>query len=109
MNCPPAIAEVLLQILHEGLLRIRSSGWQNDVARCAREADHLHNLPSLLSNYSPERLRYYWEAERTGVEPFAAHWARLEQLLPHIDEDGAAKTQDGTSSAATADGARRGS
>jgi len=103
MNCPPAIAEVLLQILHEGLLRIRSAGWQSDAAACARDADHLHNLPSLLANYSPDRLRYYWEVERSGVEPFAALWARLEKLLPRTDEAGGLETQPCKTPAATAE------
>lgn len=47
------------------MLRIRASGWAGDSARCAIEADHLHNLPSLLRDYSPARLNYYWEAERS--------------------------------------------
>jgi hypothetical protein len=66
MNCPPEIAEILLEILRLGLLRIRLMGWGGDSGRCAVEADHLHNLPALLTNFSPDLLRYYWEAERPG-------------------------------------------
>ena len=89
MQCPPAIAEVLLRILHTGLLRVRWCGWQGDAEACAREADHLHNLPSLLSDYSPERLHYYWQVERPGFEDQSASdfkplWDRLEKLLPSI-------------------------
>lgn len=86
MPCPPEIAEVLAQMIAEGLLRIRADGWANRPDLCAIEADHLHNLPSLIADYSPARLAYYWtverpgylrqmpEAERSGWE---AHWDKL--------------------------------
>jgi hypothetical protein len=64
MTCPPDIATVVSDILQKGLLRIRAAGWAADAARCAIEADHVHNLPMLLRSYSPDRLRYYWEVER---------------------------------------------
>jgi len=64
MNCPPEIAEILLELLRTALLRIRSLAWAGDSRRCAAEADHVHNLPDLLSNFSPERLHYYWTVER---------------------------------------------
>ncbi len=64
MNCPPAVAEILLAITRVGILRIRALGWAGDPVRCAVEADHIHNLPALVQNYSPEQLRYYWEVER---------------------------------------------
>jgi hypothetical protein len=89
MSCPPEIADVILDILQKGLLRIRALGWSGNSAACASEADHLHNLPSLLSNYSPELLRYYWEAEKPGYcsrgdgdpKAFAPAWERLHSLL----------------------------
>jgi hypothetical protein len=62
MSCPPTTAEVLLRILQTGLLRIRNRSWENEANACGYEADHLHNLPSLLSDYSPERLIYYCQA-----------------------------------------------
>src|SRR5690242_16044628 len=61
MTCPPGVAEIVLEILTMGLLRIRMAGWSGEGRICASEADHLHNLPELLSAYSPERLSYYWE------------------------------------------------
>ncbi len=66
MNCPPEIADIILEILQAGLLRARAASWASDLRRCELETDHLHNLPELLKNYSPERLRYYWEAERAS-------------------------------------------
>jgi hypothetical protein len=91
MSCPPTTAEVLLRILQTGLLRIRNRSWENEANACGYEADHLHNLPSLLSDYSPERLIYYWQVERPcfadqsgpeGVAAFRLLWERLEKLLP---------------------------
>lgn len=89
MSCPPEIAEVILEILFRGLLRIRNLGWQGDSAGCASEADHLHNLPNLLRDYSPELLSFYWEVERPlycdrgdgHPETFANAWERLHHLL----------------------------
>jgi hypothetical protein len=64
MQCPPEISEILTDILQTGLLRIRAWGWNQDPHRCAIEADHLHNLPTLLSSFKPELLDYYWNVER---------------------------------------------
>ena len=87
MTCPPDIAEVLLEILTYGILKIRGyagAGWSD---KCFVESDHLHNLPALVSNYRPELLRYYWDVERpsysrqvptSGFEPM---WEKLGPLL----------------------------
>src|SRR5436190_14244598 len=90
MNCPPEIAEILLAILQTGLLRIRALGWSNDSRRCAIEADHLHNLPFLLTNYSVDLLQHYWHVQRTDflgqtangeAANFEPLWQRLESFL----------------------------
>jgi hypothetical protein len=89
MHCPPEIANVLLEILRVGILQIRQAGWQGDSRRCAREADHLHNLPGLLADYSPELLATYYQVEvpafRSQSTPaalvnFEPLW---EQLVPY--------------------------
>jgi hypothetical protein len=88
MNCPSEVAQILSEILQAGLLSIRNGGWSSH--RSAIEADHLHNLPALLVNYSPDLLRFYWDVERpaylTQIEPesasiFASHWKRLEPVV----------------------------
>lgn len=56
--------ETLAAILSTGLLRIRARTWGNDASRCTLEADHLHNLPSMMVNYKPALLIYYWHVER---------------------------------------------
>ncbi len=87
MQCPAEIAEIITEILTTGLLRIRALGWSGTNAeRCAVEADHLHNLPALLSDFKPELLAYYWDAERISfmqqsspddVEGFEPLWDSL--------------------------------
>ena len=53
----------LLKIIERGLLGIRQHADRNDPERCGVEANHLHNLPSLVEKCSPERLTYYLEVE----------------------------------------------
>jgi hypothetical protein len=95
MRCPPESAEILLDILRTGLIQIRALGWSGDAAACAAEADHLHNLPDLLANFSPERLRYYWDVERPAylnrcgpdnAELFGPLWTRLGALVAAPEE-----------------------
>jgi hypothetical protein len=90
MTCPPEIAAVLLDILGDGLLTCRAAGWAGRPERCAVEADHLHNLPALLADYSPDRLRYYWDVERPtfaercppeSLPRWETHWERLRPLV----------------------------
>jgi hypothetical protein len=64
VTCPPDVARVILQILQVAVLRIRAVGWGGDGSCCAEEADHVHNLPALLIDYSDDLLRFYWEVER---------------------------------------------
>jgi hypothetical protein len=78
MTCPPAVATILLDILAQGLLRIRAAASSGDTAQAALEADHLHNIPALLQHYSPELLRYYWEVERPDYAARISAAARTE-------------------------------
>jgi hypothetical protein len=90
MNCPTEIAQILTRLLTTALLRIRALGWSGNAQRCAIESDHVHNLPDLLAQYSPERLVYYWEIERTAymsqsadseLESWKPLWAQLKLHL----------------------------
>jgi len=47
-------------------------------SRCG--ADHIHNLPALLKNYSPEGLKFYWEIERAGFISKATEITAFEEL-----------------------------
>jgi hypothetical protein len=90
MTCPDSIARILLAIIRTAALRVRTLGWSGDARRCAVEADHIHNLPDLLIDYSAEGLRYYWEVEKPSYErasspselaAFRSLWDELEQVL----------------------------
>jgi len=63
MNCPNQVAAVVLEILRQSMLNIRSAAHQGDTEQCFQEADHVHNLPSLLASFSEEKLKYYWAVE----------------------------------------------
>ncbi len=92
MDCPPEIAEIILKILGTGLLRIRSLAWAGQSGLCAVEADHIHNLPDLLSNFSREMLSYYWDVERASYlaqipEADLASWETLwRELRPYAND-----------------------
>ena len=87
MTCPPEVSRILLAILGRGLVRIRSMGWGGRPDVCAFEADHLHNIPDLIADYSDGRLLYYWQLERsfyrTGANGAEDYFADLwEELRP---------------------------
>jgi hypothetical protein len=91
MTCPADVARVVLQILEVAVLQIRARGWQGDGFRCAVEADHVHNLPALLSDYADDLLKFYWEVERPAfmkrcapadLAAYEPLWAELAELVP---------------------------
>lgn len=63
-HCPDEVANAVTDILRRSLLRVRRAAGAGDAALCFIEADHVHNLPSLLANYSEQQLRFYLEVER---------------------------------------------
>ena len=64
MECPDEIAPLLLRITGIGLMNIRGRAWQGGAERCAIEADHVHNLPGLLADFTQSGLRYYMDVFR---------------------------------------------
>lgn len=89
--CPLPLSDIILRILQMGIVQARSAGWSGDAELCTPEANHIHNLPDLLRRYSPRKLKYYWNLERTsyigqrGGQPivFEQLWEELELLVPH--------------------------
>ena len=90
MQCPVELSNILAEIIRIGVLRTRHFADNGYVARCVIEADHIHNLPSLLQDYSLALLLFYWQTERsmfmeqnTGDElgQFKPVWARLSCYL----------------------------
>jgi len=79
-----------LQIVAASLLMIRAAGWNGDPARCALEADHIHNLPRLVHSFTATELKYYLEVSvpsyvsQTSDESnatFEPHWIRLREYV----------------------------
>lgn len=62
MSCPRELQTPLLEILYWTMLEVRSRC--QDERYCCALADHAHNIPHLIGQYSPELLFYYWECER---------------------------------------------
>jgi len=94
MNCPPDLATILLEILQLGMAQTRAAAWSGDAARAAAAADHIHNLPGLLSNYTPCGLDYYWITERPAflahcpaewAQSFQPHWDRLHKHVERLN------------------------
>jgi hypothetical protein len=83
MRCPDEIAEALCAIMQIGILRVRDQAHVNPEA-CYVEADHLHNIPKLLTEFYPELLDYYLDVERTSYlsssvsyAGYTQHWEKL--------------------------------
>ena len=77
------ITQVLLETLRVGILRIRAAAFAGRAEECALEADHLHNLPSVIQSRRPELLQYYLTVERPAFERRAPH---AEEFSPLWDE-----------------------
>lgn len=63
MQCPTAIASVLLRIIKSGVLNIRYLINKGEYNFSAIEANHIHNLPSLIEDFSRDSLEYYINIE----------------------------------------------
>jgi hypothetical protein len=96
MDCPDGLAPVVLDLIRWGIYKARIAGWSGDAARAAVEADHIHNLPDLISDYEDHRLRYYWEYERAAYlakvgREEAGSWSSFwDELRPFVDRIGGA-------------------
>ena len=70
------------EILSLGLLAIRESACGGNVKLCEIEAEHIHNLPSLLHEPNEARHHYYIDSERSWY---------LRKLKEHANADYAAQ------------------
>ena len=66
MNKPQdtEVKTAIANILKASLLRIRLEGAMGNHKICEIEADHVHNLPDLLLNFSDHLLAFYYNVER---------------------------------------------
>lgn len=67
------------QLLEHGLLRLRDSAVLGYLQYCAVEAEHLHNIPSLIGETNEHRHRYYFDQERDY------YLERLDRSVPGVD------------------------
>jgi hypothetical protein len=95
MSCPPDMSVIVLEMIRTGIFRIRAAGWDNQPELCAHEADHIHNLPTLLQDYSAELLDYYWNSERpayiagsssASLKVWEPLWERLTPFVRKLGE-----------------------
>src|SRR5262245_59397566 len=56
--------QAYLDLLHRGLVMLRNFAHTGDVELCRIEADHLHNIPTLLHEDNEHRHEYYIRGER---------------------------------------------
>lgn len=61
-ECPERLRRAFLDLLSWTLLHIRNE--PSDARLCLALSDHVHNVPSLLADFRPDLLGYYWEVER---------------------------------------------
>ena len=71
--------QIYAQILHFGLVRLRDSARLGYAEYCAVEADHLHNLPSLMGETNEHRHQCYFDEERSY------YLKRVDRSIPGID------------------------
>jgi hypothetical protein len=97
MNCPPELVDTLLSLVHIGILRIRSLAWEGNTELSGIEADHIHNLPNLIVDYSPDKLAYYWNVERPEyikqvsedrLEGWEPVWQQLSEKVEALEHSG---------------------
>jgi hypothetical protein len=90
MKCPTEVTEAIQELIRTAILNIRIAGNAGDAKRCAIEADHVHNLPSLLGDYSDDLLRFYLDVERVSfidqsagrdLRTYEAQWHKLSSYL----------------------------
>ncbi|MDB5387522.1 MAG: hypothetical protein JWM11_3168 [Planctomycetaceae bacterium] len=57
--------QIYLKILHFGLVQIRAVARGGNARYCTIEAEHLHNIPTLIGESNEHRHTYYLDIERT--------------------------------------------
>jgi hypothetical protein len=70
----PLREQAYLELLRHGLVLLRNSAHAGQTELCRVEADHLHNLPTLLGEPNEHRYVYYLQGER------GLYLERLQQL-----------------------------
>ena len=70
--------EIYIQILEYGLIALKNAAITGNVKYWATEAEHLHNVPSLIGDSNEFRHRYYFDQERV------AYLESVDRSIPEI-------------------------
>lgn len=96
MNKSNNFQKYLLRILSSGILNVRILSEQGDSKNIFFEADHIHNLPSLLESRSSKMLSYYLDVEvpiyrKKGIfkdsAEFLECWKELKMILDEGEDE----------------------
>lgn len=87
------IKDLLLKIIERGILNTRAALANGDIEQASIEIYHIHNLPSVIYQYSFDRINYYLTVERKEYEKkskepymmlFREIWKELEIIVSAI-------------------------
>lgn len=90
MEIPEELQKPLLAIVEIGIVNIRFRCQGRRYESCEAEANHIHNIPGLLREFSADKLAYYLEVElpqylrEIGNNPrgdLLEHWEILRRWL----------------------------
>jgi hypothetical protein len=90
MKIPEELEAPMLAIVEIGILNIRLGCQRGRYELCEAEANHIHNIPDLLREFSADKLAYYLEVElpqylgQIGDNPrgdLLVHWEALKRWL----------------------------
>jgi hypothetical protein len=59
MKCPCEVEKTLLSIIELGLLNARYYLGKGDHSRCLKEIEHIHNIPTLIKEFTPDLFLFY--------------------------------------------------
>lgn len=59
-----SLDQIYLEILEAGILAVRNAAGDGELSYCRAEAEHIHNIPTLIGEDNIERHNYYYNAER---------------------------------------------
>jgi hypothetical protein len=86
---------IYVQILHFGLLALRNGSSNGNLRYCQIEAEHLHNVPSLIGEPNDRRHDYYLDVEKPSyleqveglsVPAMEFTLSRYAELWPQLEE-----------------------
>ena len=93
MKCPPEIQDNLLRIIFFAAGNIMKAGQAGDAKQCDAEAEHIYNIPQIISHYKPRHFLFYWRDTRPrfiersqgkDISIFNLAWEKLEPIAEQM-------------------------